>query len=647
MQPTFRSDLHFSREEQEGVTFYRVDDPVNHTTFRLYEIEYLIAQKLDGKNSLRQVADAVRDQHHFEVSEPDLFRFVGQLGSMGFVEGDLTPTASVAPLEAMGVVDANTDDMQLGNPTPGPMRNTLGSSHVDPAELARLLKSAFLHVRQGYLVHAKDFLLAAKEMDPSDPRLAGLASSVDVLGDNPTPGELQQVWRQCLDMFPDLARDIAPMLNDSRSGTAARLSQAAERSTQASNRDLRLRLGLSLFLLAIVVFGAAGLWYTARTLHLLEGPIQVQVATLEGLRVPIYFANSASSVAPLEEGWLSFGVAGTLPHDLPQVGTKVTAGAILCTQTLPPKQALFLQRHESFLVRAQAGHEKVAKKLEKLLQERQSIEGERTMAETKIHELRPQNVLRQDRQAQHDLDLQRRHLAAANKKLSRLSRRERGPRLAEERAKKKVDLLQNKIAQIHAQLGGRSLRANFAGEVVEVKATAGQPIAAAAPVVLLRNRTKVRLRFQVDTVGTLQVGGEALLSVQQGRPVPAKVTALKSGKGSTDVALELSDPAGALQSLPGKAFRMVREVADPAFQVRPDALVGLQNGTARLLRLRQDHVVSTPVEVLERRADQVLVRDPSGQLRQDGRVVIGRQDGQALATLVDGTAVVVPAQARR
>src|SRR5512138_2152338 len=86
MRPWFRTDLTCSREEQQGVVFYRVDDPKTQTSFRLYEIEYLIAQKLDGNRELADVIKAVKDEYNFDISLPDLQKFVSQLDSMGFVE---------------------------------------------------------------------------------------------------------------------------------------------------------------------------------------------------------------------------------------------------------------------------------------------------------------------------------------------------------------------------------------------------------------------------------------------------------------------------------------------------------------------------------------------------------------------------------
>lgn len=96
MRPQFRSDLQASREEQQGVVFYRIDDPQTQTSFRLYEIEYLIARKLDGRRELNEVIGAVKAEYNFDITEPDLKKFVSQLESMGFI----TSAAAVSPAPA-------------------------------------------------------------------------------------------------------------------------------------------------------------------------------------------------------------------------------------------------------------------------------------------------------------------------------------------------------------------------------------------------------------------------------------------------------------------------------------------------------------------------------------------------------------------
>ena len=513
-------------------------------------------------------------------------------------------------------------------------------SHVDAAELGRLLKSAFLHVRQGYPVHAMDFFLAAREMDPSDPRLASLASSVDVVGDNPTPNELEQIWRQCQDMFPELTRDITPLLNNAASGTAARLAQVAERSVAASSRDLRLRVGLTLLLLIMVVGGAAGLVLASRRLHLFEGPVPVLARALEGRRVPILYPQSALQVLPQREAWLTFGTAGILGGALPKVGTQVVAHEVLAVQSLPPKQATQLRRLTLGQEAAQAAHSKATARLEQVLQTRQTVQGACVLAENWLREMRPKSGLRTDQGSKKDMERWRRELARGRKRLAQLARLERQPRQLEAKAKKRLERAQQQLQQLHAHLGGRSLKAPFAGEIMEIKAVRDQALAADTPVLLLRDHAQVRLIFLVAQPGALQVGGEALVVVGNASPLAAKIASLEPQQGQIRIGLELPDPGGALLSAPPNTFHLVREIADPAFSLRPQSLVGLTGARARVLRLREDHVESVEVEVIQQSAGDVLVRDPSGHLRHGMRIVSHRQDNRSLATLVDGTAVV-------
>ena len=115
MQPTFRTDLTCSREEQQGVVFFRIDDAATNTTFRLYEIEYLIAQKLDGQRSLQQVIDAVKMEYNFDITPADLEKFIAQLESMGFVQ-----TTSQPPFQEVVATDATREMVRTTSSPSGP-----------------------------------------------------------------------------------------------------------------------------------------------------------------------------------------------------------------------------------------------------------------------------------------------------------------------------------------------------------------------------------------------------------------------------------------------------------------------------------------------------------------------------------------------
>ena len=111
MQPRFRQDLDCVREEDQGVVFYRVDDVENQSSFRIYEIEYIIAQKLDGKRSLQEIIDEIKAEYEFEIQTHDLEKFIKQLESrkcLAAAEGDGVATVAEDITEGDdGNADAN------------------------------------------------------------------------------------------------------------------------------------------------------------------------------------------------------------------------------------------------------------------------------------------------------------------------------------------------------------------------------------------------------------------------------------------------------------------------------------------------------------------------------------------------------------
>jgi len=84
MKPTFRADLTCSAKSNKGRILS------NRTTRSADQlpplrIEYLIAKKLDGTRRIPEVIEVVKKEFNFDITEPDLQRFVNQLESMGFL----------------------------------------------------------------------------------------------------------------------------------------------------------------------------------------------------------------------------------------------------------------------------------------------------------------------------------------------------------------------------------------------------------------------------------------------------------------------------------------------------------------------------------------------------------------------------------
>jgi RND family efflux transporter MFP subunit len=83
--PRFRADLDSHRGELGGFTFYDVTDRATGKTFRMYEVEYLVARELDGR-SLDLVAAEVTARLGVETNPQELAGYVGKLAELGFLE---------------------------------------------------------------------------------------------------------------------------------------------------------------------------------------------------------------------------------------------------------------------------------------------------------------------------------------------------------------------------------------------------------------------------------------------------------------------------------------------------------------------------------------------------------------------------------
>ena len=88
--PKFRDDLIISQQEFEKITFYVIKDPITRKFFRIKEFEYFITSKLDGKTSPDLIAQSFQDRFHIQLPLEKLEEFIRRLGSLGFLEGEVT-----------------------------------------------------------------------------------------------------------------------------------------------------------------------------------------------------------------------------------------------------------------------------------------------------------------------------------------------------------------------------------------------------------------------------------------------------------------------------------------------------------------------------------------------------------------------------
>ena len=108
---------------------------------------------------------------------------------------------------------------------------------ADTAEMERLLRSALLHVKQGYIVHARDYFLAARELDPSDDRLNKLVSHLEIIGDASGPAEVEYLWDQARRLFPNIVSELGQVI-DAKAGGGTADAPAAQLSGKRSTARL-------------------------------------------------------------------------------------------------------------------------------------------------------------------------------------------------------------------------------------------------------------------------------------------------------------------------------------------------------------------------------------------------------------------------
>ncbi len=639
MRPAFRTDLTASREEQQGVVFYRIDDPKTQTSFRLYEIEYLIAQKLDGKREIAQVIQAVKDEHNFDISEQDLRKFVDQLESMGFIKKD----------EPAAFEDAETQVMHAPGPPPGPAAtpaeevlelaepdSSVGetSGRVDDVEIRRLLKSALLHVKQGYIVHARDYFLAAKELAPADSRLQKLVSHLEIMGDASGPAEVEYLWNQARELFPDIAEEVGPM--ESAKGGGGQ-SSAGEPAAPVWDDDLRTRVIWTLVVLVLVLGGGGALYYFASTMRLFEGSPQARIAVMSSKALPIFFPGGATGVQASREAWLSFATAGKVGNLLVAPGARVAADQPIAQLELGPAVDKQLKAAKAAVLKAEGDYDKAARALEKLIEQRDKTEAERQAADDKLKELKPKS-LRAGGVSKRDLEKYKRELVKANKLLSQLAKKERGPRKQEAAAKAKLDKARKALEGLEQKTLQKTIRAPFAGVVQELKLQKGQKVTPDAKVALVRDTLTVRLSFAAKDPGGLQPGGEAFVAVAHGAPIRAKVSAVQPGEVGKVVEVLLADPTGSFVETPPEQFHLVREIVDPAFEIPVGAVATTPAGDHVIVEL-EGRALMRPVEVMQRDAASAIIRDKSGALRDGEHLVVEKLGEGGVGSIVDGSSL--------
>jgi len=120
--PRLRGDLKATPVEEEGIRYFDVNDPRSGHSMRMYDFEWLIAQRMDGARHYDEVADWARERLGISSSPSDLSTYAQRLEKLGFFDPDTGEE----------IIDEDATPLPAPSPAESePMRPPLGGPHGD------------------------------------------------------------------------------------------------------------------------------------------------------------------------------------------------------------------------------------------------------------------------------------------------------------------------------------------------------------------------------------------------------------------------------------------------------------------------------------------------------------------------------------
>src|SRR5262245_30486726 len=84
--PRIRTDLQATPAEEGGVKYFDVSDPKSGARMRMYDFEWLIAERMDGRRPFDEVASWARERLGIAPSASDLEEYARKLRDLGFFD---------------------------------------------------------------------------------------------------------------------------------------------------------------------------------------------------------------------------------------------------------------------------------------------------------------------------------------------------------------------------------------------------------------------------------------------------------------------------------------------------------------------------------------------------------------------------------
>ena len=303
--PRIRTDLQATPAEEAGIKYFDVSDPKSGLRMRLYDFEWLIAERMDGRRPFDEVASWARERLGIQPSASDLEEYARKLRELGFIDSD----AEEGPIRS-----APTAATMMGAaPSLPSSGNGAGKSAIADDDIPPLVAEGPLMGGSTPPARPADEPRATRPIDPTAtaPTTAMPAVSAErppVVTDRPTA-----------------ARTPAPA---TRPPEPARAATAAPRDEVPPRSNVGSIVGIILVLLVV-----GGIVAYVKLMGASSAKVTTVVATPREI-VQLY--DGAATVKKSDGQTLSFGESGKV-SDVVAAGTEAKAGMPLATLDAYPK----------------------------------------------------------------------------------------------------------------------------------------------------------------------------------------------------------------------------------------------------------------------------------------------------------------------
>ena len=302
--PRIRTDLQAMPAEEGGIKYFDVSDPRSGSRMRMYDFEWLIAERMDGRRPFDEVASWARERLGIQPSAADLEDYARRLRELGFFEVE----AEEAPVRA-----APTAPTLMAEAPVLPATNGAGK----PADLDSDKTAVPPLVAEGPLMGGSAPAMEAVAPPRPEPRPEARSDE--------RPRNTGPVATAPTTAMPVVAPP--PMRPDVPRTPAARPAAEPPRPTAAAAAEPPRSNAASIVGIIVVLLLVGGLVAYVKLMGGAPAKVTTVIATP---REVVRLYDGAATIKKADVQTLSFGEAGTV-SDVVAPGTEAKAGMPLAT----------------------------------------------------------------------------------------------------------------------------------------------------------------------------------------------------------------------------------------------------------------------------------------------------------------------------